>query len=78
MNYITILVLVFVYLMSFVGLGIYTDEGLAQNKLTEAEYRHGMRLAYIPMINTLVLILALACALVHWLSFGIWDKNPKA
>lgn len=78
MDYIPALVFVFVYLMSFVGLGIYTDEGLAQNRLTEAEYRHGMRVAYIPVINTLALIICLASALVHWLSFGIWDKNPKA
>ena len=78
MDYITILVFVFVYLMSFVGLGIYVDQGLAEKKLTEVEYRKGMRLAYIPVINTLALIICLASALVHWLSFGIWDKYPKA
>ncbi len=78
MNYVTVLIFVFIYLMSFVGFGIYTDEGLHQNKITEAEYRHGMRVASIPVINTLALILALVCALVHWLSFGMWDRNPKA
>lgn len=77
MNYVTTLVFVFVYLMSFVGLGIYVDEGHESGKLTQTEYRQGMRMAYVPVINTLVLIICLASALVHWLSFGMWDKNPK-
>lgn len=78
MDYITILAFVFVYLISFAGLGIYVDQGRESGKLTAEEYRQGVRLAYVPVVNTLALIICLASALVHWLSFGIWDKNPKA
>lgn len=77
MNYVTALILAFVYLVSFAGLGIYVDEGHESGKLTVTEYRKGIRLALIPGVNTLVLIICLASALVHWLSFRTWDKNPK-
>ena len=77
MDYIAILAFAFVYLVSFVGLGIYIDQGHEVGKLSAVEYRRGVRLTYVPVINTLVLIICLASALVHWLSFGIWDKNPK-
>lgn len=78
MDYVTILVFAFVYLVSFVGLGIYIDQGHEVGKLSADEYRRGVRLTYVPVINTLALIICLASALVYWLSFGIWDKNPKA
>lgn len=78
MDYITILVFVFVYLISFVGLGIYVDQGHEEGKLNADEYRRGVHYSYVPVINTLALIVCLTSALVHWLSFGMWNKNPKA
>jgi hypothetical protein len=70
MNYINILVFVVIYLVSFVGVAIFTDGEFHSGKCTEAEYRSGFNWAKIPVINTVLLIMNLITWAVYRISFG--------
>ena len=66
-----------IYLVSFAGLIIYADIGQTRKKLTFDEYQQTFYVALIPVVNTIGLLLCLASALTHWLSFGIWSEKTK-
>jgi hypothetical protein len=57
MNYITILTLAAVYLVSFAGTVIVIDAGLVAGRFTEEDYRSGFHWALVPGVNTVLVIL---------------------
>lgn len=65
MNYVTVLIFVFVYLMSFVGLGIMVDEAHEQGKYSAKEYKAGIRWAFVPGVNTLLLFINLFTWIIY-------------
>lgn len=70
MDYVLVLMLIVAYLFSVVGLGIMIDEAHEQGKYSVKEYKAGIRWAFVPGVNTLLLFINLFTWIVYRLSYG--------